>query len=273
MGLFDGAGYDSGQGSAAQIAALLGAPVLLVMSIAGSARSAAAVALGFARFDPDAPVAAVALNFAGSAGHAQGCAGAITAATGLPVPGWLPREAALRVPERHLGLLTAAEGRRHRRRAGRRGGGSGAALRPRRAAGAGRAGARPAGRDMARARRGRCCRAGAGGGARRGVLLLLSGDAGAARSRRRAAGVFLAGGRGAAARPAPAASISAAAIRSCMPRRWPPIPDCGRICTGCTRAARRSWPSAAAAWRWPRRWWIATACATAWPGWCRGWRA
>ncbi len=109
MGLFDGAGYDTAQGSAAQIAALLGAPVLLVMSIAGSARSAAAVALGFARFDPALPVAAVALNFAGSAGHAQGCGGAVAAATGLPVLGWLPRDAALRVPERHLGLLTAGE--------------------------------------------------------------------------------------------------------------------------------------------------------------------
>ena len=109
MGLFDGAGYDTTQGSAAQIAALLGAPVLLVMSIAGSARSAAAVALGFARFDADFPVAAVALNFAGSAGHARGCAGVVAEATGLPVLGWLPREAALRVPERHLGLLTAGE--------------------------------------------------------------------------------------------------------------------------------------------------------------------
>jgi cobyrinic acid a,c-diamide synthase len=110
MGLFDGAGFDTAQGSAAQIAALLGAPVLLVIDISGSARSAAAVTLGFARFDPALPVAAVALNFAGSQRHALGCAGAIGAATGLPVAGWLPRDAGLRVPERHLGLLTADEG-------------------------------------------------------------------------------------------------------------------------------------------------------------------
>ena len=109
MGLFDGAGFDTAHGSAAQIAALLGAPVLLVIDISGSARSAAAVALGFARFDPARPVAAVALNFAGSERHALGCAGAITEATGLPVAGWLPRDAGLLVPERHLGLLTAGE--------------------------------------------------------------------------------------------------------------------------------------------------------------------
>ncbi|MFL5279520.1 MAG: cobyrinate a,c-diamide synthase [Rhodopila sp.] len=110
MGLFDGARFDSDAGSAAEIAALLGAPVMLVLSIAGSARSAAAVALGFAGFDPDRPVAAVALNFAGSERHAMGCGAAITDATGLPVLGWLPRETALAVPERHLGLHLAVEG-------------------------------------------------------------------------------------------------------------------------------------------------------------------
>ena len=110
MGLFDGVGFDSSDGSAAQIASLLGAPVLLVIDISGSARSAAAMALGFARFDPALPVAAVALNFAGSERHAWGCAGAIAEATGLKMAGWLPRDPALRVPERHLGLLTAEEG-------------------------------------------------------------------------------------------------------------------------------------------------------------------
>lgn len=109
MGLFDGARFDSDAGSAAEIAALVQAPVLLVLSIAGSARSAAATALGFAGFDPARPVAAVALNFAGSERHARGCGAAITDATGLPVLGWLPREAGLTVPERHLGLHLAAE--------------------------------------------------------------------------------------------------------------------------------------------------------------------
>jgi cobyrinic acid a,c-diamide synthase len=109
MGLFDGARFDSDAGSAAEIAALVQAPVLLVLDISGTARSAAAAALGFARFDPARPIAAVALNFAGSERHAIGCAGAITDATGLPVLGWLPRETGLMVPERHLGLHLAAE--------------------------------------------------------------------------------------------------------------------------------------------------------------------
>ncbi|CAH2601111.1 Cobyrinate a,c-diamide synthase [Rhodovastum atsumiense] len=109
MGLFDGARFDSSAGSAAEIAALLGAPVLLVLDISGSARSAAAVALGFARFDPARPVAGVALNFAGSERHALGCGAAITEMTGLKMFGWLPRAAGMAVPERHLGLKLAEE--------------------------------------------------------------------------------------------------------------------------------------------------------------------
>jgi cobyrinic acid a,c-diamide synthase len=109
MGLFDGAGYDDERASAAQIAKLLGAPVLLVLGIAGAARSAAATALGFMRYDPALTIGAVVLNFAGSERHAGGCGTAITQGTGLPVLGWLPRDARLRVPERHLGLVTTAE--------------------------------------------------------------------------------------------------------------------------------------------------------------------
>lgn len=109
MGLFDGAAYDDDRASAAQIARLLGAPVLLVLDIARAARSAAATALGFCRFDPALTIGGFALNFAGSEGHATGCAGAITRATGRPVLGWLPRDARLHIPERHLGLVTAAE--------------------------------------------------------------------------------------------------------------------------------------------------------------------
>jgi cobyrinic acid a,c-diamide synthase len=108
MGLFDGAGFDRDEGSTASIARALDAPVLLVLDISGAARSAAATALGFARFDPQKPIAALALNFAGSEGHARGCASAIAEVAGLPTLGWLPRIDALAVPERHLGLDLAA---------------------------------------------------------------------------------------------------------------------------------------------------------------------
>jgi cobyrinic acid a,c-diamide synthase len=109
MGLFDGSDWHDERASTAQIAKLLGAPVLLVADIAGAARSAAAVVLGCQHFDPDLSLGAVVLNFAGSARHAAGCGEAITAATELPVLGWLPRHAGLQIPERHLGLVPGGE--------------------------------------------------------------------------------------------------------------------------------------------------------------------
>jgi cobyrinic acid a,c-diamide synthase len=109
MGLYDGSDWLSERGSTAQIAKLLGAPVLLVADISGSARSAAAVVLGYQQFDPDVALRGVVLNFAGSERHAKGCGEAIAQATGLPMLGWLSRELKLRIPERHLGLVPGGE--------------------------------------------------------------------------------------------------------------------------------------------------------------------
>jgi len=112
MGLFDGrsGGGPSGpgHGSTAHVAALLGAPVVLVVDARGQARSLAALLHGFATFDPSVRLAGVVLNRVGSARHEEilreACADA-----GLPVLGALPRDAELAVPARHLGLVTAAE--------------------------------------------------------------------------------------------------------------------------------------------------------------------
>jgi cobyrinic acid a,c-diamide synthase len=109
MGLYDGSDWHDERGSTAQIAKLLAAPVLLVLDISGSARSAAAVALGYQNFDPAIAIQGVVLNFAGSERHAQGCAEAIASATALPMLGWLPRDLQLRIPERHLGLVPGGE--------------------------------------------------------------------------------------------------------------------------------------------------------------------
>jgi len=109
MGLYDGSDWHDERGSTAQIAKLLGAPVLLVFDISGSARSAAAAVLGYTHFDPAVAIRGVVLNFAGSEGHAKGCAGAIERATTLPIMGWLPRDMQLQIPERHLGLVPGGE--------------------------------------------------------------------------------------------------------------------------------------------------------------------
>lgn len=109
MGLFDGYGYDDEAGSTAHVAKLIGAPVVLVLSIRSLARSAAALARGYAEFDPDLRVAGFILNDAAGPSHGAGVARAVADATGLPCFGWLPHADRLSIPERHLGLVPVAE--------------------------------------------------------------------------------------------------------------------------------------------------------------------
>lgn len=109
MGLFDGIRQEIGRtGASADIAALLGWPVILVLDVSGHAQSAAAVALGCARFDPRIEVAGVVLNKVASERHRRLVEDGM-ARIGLPVLGALMRNADLALPERHLGLVQAGE--------------------------------------------------------------------------------------------------------------------------------------------------------------------
>jgi cobyrinic acid a,c-diamide synthase len=107
MGLFDGRGATA-EGSTAQVASLLGAPVVLVVDASAQGRSAAALVSGFASFDPVVRLAGVILNRVGSARHEQILRDAL-AGIGMPVLGALRRDDAVAVPSRHLGLVPAAE--------------------------------------------------------------------------------------------------------------------------------------------------------------------
>lgn len=109
MGLYDGRSGEDETGSTAQIAKLLDASVILVMDVGAVARSAAATALGFQQFDPDCHLAGVILNNVGSDRHREMVAGPLQAATGLPVLGAIPRSDALKIEERHLGLVPEGE--------------------------------------------------------------------------------------------------------------------------------------------------------------------
>ncbi len=109
MGIYDGFGYEEETGSTAQVAKLLHAPVVLTLDASRIARSAGALALGYQQFDPDLNLRGFIINQVGSEAHGQGIATAIEQATGLPVFGWLPREQALKIPERHLGLIPTME--------------------------------------------------------------------------------------------------------------------------------------------------------------------
>ena len=109
MGLFDGRSGADDTGSTAHVARLLQAPVVLIMDVSHTSRSAAAVALGFSRLDPRLRIAGVILNRIGSPKHLLWTKEAIESETGIPVIGHLPKNAGLHIPARHLGLVPAAE--------------------------------------------------------------------------------------------------------------------------------------------------------------------
>lgn len=109
MGLFDGAPEGAaGTGASADIAALLGWPVLLAHDASGQAQTAAAVIRGLATYDPRLKIAGVVANRLGSDRHRHLVEQSV-AALGLPLFGALPRNDAVKLPERHLGLVQAGE--------------------------------------------------------------------------------------------------------------------------------------------------------------------
>ena len=110
MGLFDGVAVagEAGSGASADIAALMGWPVVLVIDVSGQAQSAAAVAAGFAAYRQDVHVAGVVLNRVASPRH-EALVRAGMEAAGITVFGALPRQASIALPERHLGLVQAEE--------------------------------------------------------------------------------------------------------------------------------------------------------------------
>lgn len=109
MGLFDGVPAAPGRsGSSADIAAAAGWPVLLVLDVSGQSRSAAAIVMGCATYDPRIRIAGVVLNRVGSPRHRR-LVGEAIEALGIPVLGSLPRDGSISLPARHLGLVQAAE--------------------------------------------------------------------------------------------------------------------------------------------------------------------
>lgn len=107
MGLFDGAPPD-GKGACADLARILELPVVLVVDAGRMAQSVAAIVTGFAAFDQAITIAGVILNNVGSDRHEMMLRDAL-APTGVTVFGAVRRNANLRTPSRHLGLVQAQE--------------------------------------------------------------------------------------------------------------------------------------------------------------------
>ena len=110
MGLFDAA--TDGSGSAADLAARLRLPVVLVLDCAGTSHSIAALLRGFATHRPDVRIAGVIANRVASERHetmVQAGLQPVLAELAVEYLGAVPRTTALNLPERHLGLVPAGE--------------------------------------------------------------------------------------------------------------------------------------------------------------------
>lgn len=107
MGLFDGADTETSEGSTAEIARWLDAPILLVVNVHGMARSLAALVKGFTTFEADLRFAGIIANHCGSERHALWLADSLRAAGLPPLLGALPRGGFPELASRHLGLVTA----------------------------------------------------------------------------------------------------------------------------------------------------------------------
>lgn len=101
MGLFDGSP------SSADLAIAFGLPVLAVIDGSAMAQTFGALAHGLATYCPSLHLRGVLANRVGSAYHAGLLRDSVP--TGIDWYGALPRDAALTLPERHLGLVAAAE--------------------------------------------------------------------------------------------------------------------------------------------------------------------
>ncbi len=106
MGLFDGACKD--EGSSAEIARLLGIPVILVVDAASMAYSAAPLLSGFRNFDKRLRIAGVIFNKVNGESHYRFLKEAAEDA-GVEPLGYLPRDERLTVQSRHLGLHLPGE--------------------------------------------------------------------------------------------------------------------------------------------------------------------
>ncbi len=109
MGLFDGKDGKSEEGSTAHLAKVLNLPVLLVVDGARAARSVGATVKGFCEFDTGLNIRWVVFNRVSGERHFNILRDAVKGAVKVRVLGYIPRDRALAIKSRHLGLVTSSD--------------------------------------------------------------------------------------------------------------------------------------------------------------------
>lgn len=109
MGLFDGAGGKNNFASTAQIAKILNSPIILVIDASKAARSIAAIAYGFMKFEKGLKIKGIILNKISSNRHFNFIKDAFENKIKIPIVGVIYRNQELIFSERHLGLIPREE--------------------------------------------------------------------------------------------------------------------------------------------------------------------
>ena len=109
MGMYDGAGVDSIEGSSAHLAKITQTPVILIINGKGVALSAAAMVMGYAHFDPEVKIAGVIVNQVSNEGHYRLIKDGVEKHTGIPCIGYLKQSNDIHLKSSHLGLIPSNE--------------------------------------------------------------------------------------------------------------------------------------------------------------------
>jgi len=107
-GLHDSEDLD-GEGSVANLARRLKAPVVMVLDASGTTRGIAPLLLGYKAFEPDINIAGVILNKVGNARHESKLRAVLEKYCGVEVLGSIRKTAEMEILERHLGLVPIKE--------------------------------------------------------------------------------------------------------------------------------------------------------------------
>ncbi len=109
MGMYDGAGHQLDNGSAAHISRILGIPLLLIVDGKGVSTSIAAQVKGYRMLDERVDLKGILINRVSSGMLYQLLKDAIVKHTDVNALGYLPNVATATLESRHLGLLPSSE--------------------------------------------------------------------------------------------------------------------------------------------------------------------
>ncbi len=108
-GLYEGISPIEDVGNTASIAKALDAPVILIINARSLVKSAAAIVIGFKTLDPTIKIEGVILNYVKNKRHYLKTKEAVETLAKTPVIGGIQRDDAIKVEQRHLGLVPAVE--------------------------------------------------------------------------------------------------------------------------------------------------------------------